>query len=128
MKVKREQDNQRVTVNNVDNKRVDLTYDTFSGFAVYAVFGVCLVAAYVGIFGYCGGYLIHYALADTLGMPVSLETCYRFGLVPGLNIIGFFIAGQILMWKLIFIVVWEAILWLLNFLPPFLREWSNNLK
>jgi hypothetical protein len=128
MKDKREQDNQRVTVNNDDNKKVDLTYDTLTGFAVYAVFGVCLMAAYVGIFGYCGGYLIHYALADTLGMPVSFETCYRWGLLPGLNIILFFIAGQVLMWKFLFGIGWDALLWLLDVLPSFLREWSNNLR
>lgn len=123
-----EKGSRRVTSTSDDHNQVNLAWDTFTGLVVYAVFGVCLIALYVGIFGYGGGHFIHYALGDTLGMPVSFDTCFNLGLVPGINIILLFIAGQVLMWKLIFIVAWEAVLWLLNHLPSFLREWSTNLK
>lgn len=128
MKDEKERSYQEKTINGDDYRQVDLAWDTLTGVAVYAVFALCLMAAYVGIFGYGGGHLIHYALADTLGIPISFDTCFNWGLIPGLNIIGLFIAGQVLMWKLLLTVAWEVLLWLLDALPPFLREWSNNLK
>lgn len=110
------------------SKQVNLALDTIYGLAVYAIFGTILITSYIGIFGYGLGKMIHYALADTLGMPISSSTCFYWALIPGLNIIGLFIAAQVLMWKVLFRIGWDALLWLLDVLPHFLRQWSNNLK
>lgn len=103
-------------------------WDTFTGLLVYAVFFGVAAFFYVGIFGYCGGHFIHYALAETISMPISFDTCFKWGLFPVLNFVGFLIAAYILMWKVLFYLGWNLLLWLLDVLPPFLQAWSNNLK
>lgn len=103
-------------------------WDTITGLLAYAFFFVLAASTYVGVFGFGLGHLIHYALADTINMPISFDTCFTWGLIPILNIIGLLIVIYVLMGKLLLIEGLKLLLWLLDVLPPFLREWANNLK
>lgn len=103
-------------------------WDTCTGLLAYAFFFVLAASTYIGVFGFGLGHLIHYALADTLSMPISFDTCFTWGLIPILNIIGLLIVVYVLMGKLLLMVGLKLLLWLLDVLPPILREWANNLK
>lgn len=105
-----------------------LVLDTLSGLACYAVFATIFGAVYVGIFGFGLGHMIHWALADTLAIPISLETCFYWGLIPVLNILGFVVSAYILMWKFLLFIVWKVFLWLLSVLPGFLDAWAKNIQ
>lgn len=105
-----------------------LLWDTFTGLCCYAVFGIVFSAVYVGTFGYGLGNMIHYALADILAILISFETCFYWGLIPILNIIGFLLAAYILMWKFLLLGAWKAFMWLLSVLPGFLDAWVKNIQ
>lgn len=103
-------------------------WDTFTGLCCYAVFGAVFASVYVGVFGYGLGHMIHYALADTMAIPISFETCFYWGLIPVLNIIGFCLASYIIMLKILLYLVWKVLLWLLDVLPGFLDSWVKNIQ
>lgn len=115
--------------NDKDRKFSDsIFWDTFTGLLAYAFFFALAASAYIGVFGYGLGHLIHYALAEILSMPISFDTCFTWGLIPILNIIGLLIVVYVLMGKLLLMEGLRLLLWLLDVLPPFLKEWANNLK
>lgn len=103
-------------------------WDTFTGLCCYAVIGAVFASVYLGIFGYGLGHMIHYALTDTLAIPITLETCFYWGLIPVLNILGFVVAAYILMWKFLLFIAWKVFLWLLSVLPGFLDAWAKNIQ
>ena len=104
-----------------------LVWDILTGLLAFAVFGVVLIGVYVGLFGFVGGHLLFYAFADTLAIPITYKTCFNWGLIPVLNVLGFFLAVYILMWKFLLYVGWKILLWLLDVLLPFLKSWANNI-
>jgi hypothetical protein len=103
-------------------------WDTMTGLCCYVFFGIVFAAVYVGVFGYGLGHMIHYALVDTLAIPITFDTCFYWGLIPVLNIIGFCLASYILMWKFLLLLALKVFLWLLGVLPGFLDAWAKNIQ
>lgn len=81
---------------------------------------LCLLfvgVAYVLVFGYGLGTMLHYAFAETLLMPVSVDFCFKIGLMPVVNVVLGLFATWVLMWKLIILGIWKilpSILWLVS--------------